>query len=131
MYSIQYNSSRPDHWQNGLMVLPPGFLRIFSEITYIRAVGNYTFLKPKPYHYHSMNIAETQLSSLLNRKKEPWPWMSAVIYSRVSSLYNTCDLYEYTKGNILNFDAKISAGFHLVNCLLFLLNLKKRLRESC
>jgi hypothetical protein len=71
-----------------------GFLRIFSQIAYIRAVGNPTFWKnyTLPIHSIIIDILETQLSTSLYtvgygaslRPKGPMPWMSAVIQSELS-----------------------------------------------
>jgi hypothetical protein len=52
-------------------VLPPGFLRIFSEVTYIRTEGNSTLLKIYTLPNHTITIGvlvyilETQLLGLL------------------------------------------------------------------
>jgi hypothetical protein len=66
-----------------------GFLRIFSEVTYIRTVGNSTLLKIYILPNHTITIGvcilETQLLGLLYGggasfvQKWPMPWMSANI----------------------------------------------------
>jgi hypothetical protein len=49
---ITHVNSKHPKGQLGLMRLPPGFfLRIFSEIAYIRVVGNSTCLKSYTVHY--------------------------------------------------------------------------------
>jgi hypothetical protein len=68
---------------------PRLFLRIFSEVTYIRTVGNSTFLKIYTLPNHTITIGvcilETQLLGLLYGggasfvQKWSMPWMSANI----------------------------------------------------
>jgi hypothetical protein len=70
-------------------VLPPGFLRILSEVTYIRTVGNSTLLKiytlPNQTITIGVCILATQLLGLLYGggasfvQKCSMPWMSANI----------------------------------------------------
>jgi hypothetical protein len=70
-------------------VLPPDFLRIFSEVTYIRTVGNSTFLKIYTLPNHTITIGvcilKTQLLGLLYGggasfvQKWSMLWMSANI----------------------------------------------------
>jgi hypothetical protein len=49
-------SRRPSHGHLARRCCPPAFLRIFSEVTYIRTVGNSTLFKnlyiTKAYHHH-------------------------------------------------------------------------------
>jgi hypothetical protein len=69
---------------------PRLFLRIFSEVTYIRTVGNSTLLKIYTLPNHTITIGvcilETQLLGLLYGggasfvQKWSMPWMSAYIY---------------------------------------------------
>jgi hypothetical protein len=64
-----YISRRPSHGQFARRCCPQAFLRIFSEITYIRTVGNSTLLKIYTVPNHTITIGvcilETQLLSLL------------------------------------------------------------------
>jgi hypothetical protein len=73
------------------------FFQIFTEITFISAVGNSTFLKSYTLPDHTITIGlfiiETKRSSLLyccgasTRPKGPMQWMSAVIKNKFSILY--------------------------------------------
>jgi hypothetical protein len=63
-------------------VLPPGFLQIFSEVTYVMTEGNSTLLKIYTLPNHTITIGvcilETQRGASFVQK---WsmPWMSAKI----------------------------------------------------
>jgi hypothetical protein len=69
--------------------MPPGFLRIFSEVTYIRTLGNSTLLKIYTLPNHTITIGvcilETQLLGFFYGRgasfvqKWSMPWMSANI----------------------------------------------------
>jgi hypothetical protein len=85
-------SRRPSHGLLARRCCPQAFLRIFSEVTYIRTVGNSTLLKiytlPNgPNHTITIGICilETQLLGLLYGggasfvQKWSMPWMSANI----------------------------------------------------
>jgi hypothetical protein len=73
------------------------FLRIFSEVTYIRTVGNSTMLKIYTLPNHTITISvcilETQLSCLLYGRgasfvqKWSMPWMSANICILYRSIF--------------------------------------------
>jgi hypothetical protein len=62
-------SRRPSHGQFARRCCPQAFLRIFSEVTYIRAVGNSSLLKIYTLPNHTITIGvyilETQLHGLL------------------------------------------------------------------
>jgi hypothetical protein len=62
-------SRRPSHGQFARRCCPQAFLRIFSEVTYIRTVGNSTLLKIYTLPNHTITIGicilETQLLGLL------------------------------------------------------------------
>jgi hypothetical protein len=82
-------SRRPSHGHLARRSCPQVFLRIFSEVTYIRTVGNSTLLKIYTLPNHTITIGvcilETQLLGLLYgggasfRQKWSMPWMSANI----------------------------------------------------
>jgi hypothetical protein len=82
-------SRRPSHGQFERRCCPQAFLRIFSEVTYIRTVGNSTLLKIYTLPNHTITIGvcilETQLLGLLYGggasfvQKWSMPWMSANI----------------------------------------------------
>jgi hypothetical protein len=82
-------SRRPSHGHLARRCCPRLFLRIFSEVTYIRTVGNSTFLKiyTLPNHIITIGVCilETQLLGLLYGggasfvQKWSMPWMSANI----------------------------------------------------
>jgi hypothetical protein len=84
-------SRRPCHGQFERRYCPQAFLRIFSEVTYIRTVGNSTLLKIYTVPNHTITIGvcilETQLLGLLYGwwhstsfvQKWSMPWMSAHI----------------------------------------------------
>jgi hypothetical protein len=82
-------SRRPSHGQFERRCCPQAFLRIFSEETYIRTVGNSTLLKIYTLLNHTITICvsilETQLLGLLYgggasfAQKWSMPWMSANI----------------------------------------------------
>jgi hypothetical protein len=66
-----YNSRHLSHGQLGLMVLPPGFLRIFSETAYCTVQykgGRKFYTLPNHTITGGMCIIETQFSSLLYRQ---------------------------------------------------------------
>jgi hypothetical protein len=82
-------SRRPSHGHLAHRCCPQAFLRIFSEVTYIRTVGNSTVLKIYTLPNHTITIGvcilETQLLGLLYgsgasfMQKWSMPWMSANI----------------------------------------------------
>jgi hypothetical protein len=82
-------SRRPSHGHLVRRCCPQAFLRIFSEVTYIRTVGNSSLLKIYTLPNHTITIGvcilETQLLGLLYGcgasfvQKWPMPWMSANI----------------------------------------------------
>jgi hypothetical protein len=82
-------SRRPSHGHLARRCCPQAFLRIFSELTYIRTVGNSTLLKIYTIPNQTMTIGvcilETQLLGLLYGRgasfvqKWSMPWMSAII----------------------------------------------------
>jgi hypothetical protein len=82
-------SRRPSHGQFERRCCPQAFLRIFSEVTYIRTVGNSTLLNIYTLPNHTITIGvcilETQLLGLLYGggasfvQKWSMPWMSANI----------------------------------------------------
>jgi hypothetical protein len=82
-------SRRPSHGHLARRCCPQAFLRIFSEVTFIRTVGNSTLLKiytlPNQTITIGVSISETQLSSLLYGcgasfvQKWSMPWISANI----------------------------------------------------
>jgi hypothetical protein len=82
-------SRRPSHGHLARRCCPQAFLRIFSEVTYIRAVGNSTLLKIYTLPSHTIAIGvcnlETQLLGLVYGggasfvQKWSMPWMSANI----------------------------------------------------
>jgi hypothetical protein len=84
-----YISRRPSHGRLARQCCPQAFLRIFSEVTYIRTVGNSTLLKVYTLPNHTITIVvcilETQLLGLLYGsgasfvQKCSMPWMSANI----------------------------------------------------
>jgi hypothetical protein len=85
-------SRRPSHGHLARRCCPQAFLRIFSEVTYIRTVGNSTLLKIYTLPNHTITIGEcildTQLLDLLYGGSasfvQKWfmPWMSAnILYS--------------------------------------------------
>jgi hypothetical protein len=84
-----YISRRHSHGQFARRCCPQAFLRIFSEVTYIRTVGNSTLLKIYTLPNHTITIGvcilETQLLGLLYGRgpsfvhKWSMPWMSANI----------------------------------------------------
>jgi hypothetical protein len=62
-------SRRPSHGHLARRCCPQAFLRIFSEVTYIKTVGNSTLLKIYTLPNHTITIGvcilETQLLGLL------------------------------------------------------------------
>jgi hypothetical protein len=82
-------SRRPSHGHLARRCCPQAFLQIFSEVTYIRTVGNSTLLKIYTLPNHTITIGvcivETQLLGVLYGsgasfvQKWPMPWMSANI----------------------------------------------------
>jgi hypothetical protein len=82
-------SRRPSHGHLARRCCPQAFLRIFSEVTYIRTVRNSTLLKiytlPNQTITIGVCISETQLLGLLYGRgasfvqKCSMPWMSANI----------------------------------------------------
>jgi hypothetical protein len=84
-----YISRRSSHGQYDRRCCHQTFLWIFSEVTYIRTVGNSTLLKIYTLANHTITIGvcnlETQLSSLLYGRgagfgqKWSMPWMSTNI----------------------------------------------------
>jgi hypothetical protein len=82
-------SRRPSHGHLARLCCPQAFLGIFSEVTYIRTVGNSTLLKIYTLPNHTITIGvcilETQLLGLLYGggasfvQKWSMPWMSANI----------------------------------------------------
>jgi hypothetical protein len=82
-------SRRPSHGQFERRCCPQAFLRIFSEETYVRTVGNSTLLKIYTLPNHTITIGvcilETQLLGLLYGggasfvQKWSMPWMPANI----------------------------------------------------
>jgi hypothetical protein len=82
-------SRRPSHGHLARRCCPQAFLRIFSEVTYIRTVRNSTLLKIYTLPNHTITIGvcilETQLHGLLYGRgasfvqKWSMPWMSANI----------------------------------------------------
>jgi hypothetical protein len=83
-------SRHPSHGHLARRCCPQVFLRIFSEVTHIRTVGNSTLLKIYTLPNHTIStigvcILETQLLSLLYGggasfvQKWSMPWMSANI----------------------------------------------------
>jgi hypothetical protein len=79
-------SRRPSHGELARRCCPQAFLRIFSEVTYIRTVGNSTLLKIYTLPNHTIPIGvyilETQLLGLLYGggasfvQKWSMPWIS-------------------------------------------------------
>jgi hypothetical protein len=75
-------SRRPSHGHLARRCCPQAFLRIFSEVTYIRTVGNATLLKIYTLY---QTIPSPQLLGLLYGggasfvQKWSMPWMSANI----------------------------------------------------
>jgi hypothetical protein len=84
-------SRRPSHGHLARRCCPQAYLRIFSEVTYIRTVGNSTLLKIYTLPNHTITIGvcilESQLLGLLYGtgsgaslvQKWSMPWMSANI----------------------------------------------------
>jgi hypothetical protein len=82
-------SRRPSHGHLARRCYPQAFLRIFSEVTYIRTVGNSSLLKIYTLSNHTITIGvcilETQFLGLLYGggasfvHKWSMPWMSANI----------------------------------------------------
>jgi hypothetical protein len=82
-------SRRPSHGHLARRCCPQAFLRIFSEVTYIRTVGNSSLLKIYTLPNHTITIGvcilETQLLGLLYGcgasfvQKWSMPWISANI----------------------------------------------------
>jgi hypothetical protein len=82
-------SRRPSHGHLACRCCPQAFLRIFSEVKYIRTVGNSSLLKIYTLPNHTITIGvcmlETQLLGLLYGsgasfvQKWSMPWMSANI----------------------------------------------------
>jgi hypothetical protein len=82
-----YISRCPSHGQFARRCCPQAFLRIFSEVTYIRTVENSSLLKIYTLPNHTITISvcilETQLLGLLYGggasfvQKWSMPWMSA------------------------------------------------------
>jgi hypothetical protein len=82
-------SRRPIHGHLARQCCPQAFLRIFSEVTYIRTVGNSILLKIYTLPNHTITICvcilETQLLGLLYGggasfvQKWSMPWISANI----------------------------------------------------
>jgi hypothetical protein len=85
-------SRRPSHGHLARRCCPQAFLRILSEVTYIRTVGNCTLLKIYTLPNHTITIGvcilETQLLGVLYGggasfvQKWSMPWMSANILYR-------------------------------------------------
>jgi hypothetical protein len=79
----------PSHVQFDRRCCPQAFLQLFSEVTYIRTVGNSNLLKIYTLANHTITIGvcilETQLLGLLYGRgasfvqKWSMPWMSANI----------------------------------------------------
>jgi hypothetical protein len=82
-------SRRPSHGHLARRCCPQAFLRIFSEVTYIRSVGNSSLLKIYTLPNHTITIGvcilETQLLGLFYGcgasfvQKWSMPWISANI----------------------------------------------------
>jgi hypothetical protein len=82
-------SRRHSHGHLARRCCPPAFLRIFSEVTCIRTVGNSSLLKIYTLPNHTITVGvcilETQLIGLLYGggasfvQKWSMPWMSANI----------------------------------------------------